>query len=295
MDCGPSGQARVRPLAALAEDSRLADELIAGRFILTSSVGTLGEPDQFQLRRKLRDLRSGFGFVKFGDNPRSRARVSPWAAAAVALSEGLEPIVHVGCRDRNRLALKADLLGGRLLGVTDVLCLRGDEMAVSDQRDVMEVRDLDVVELIRLANEPQLGYVALAACDPNAGAGGDHWARLLMKVQAGARLLETQPVFDVSRFAQWLEQLHHAGIQVPVLVDVSVAVTPRDADLLERIPFVEPPADLAGRIGRDPRAGIEIAAAVVAALRHMPGVAGCHVEPVGGDPDVALAVLDTGA
>lgn len=158
-----------------------------------------------------------------------------------------------------------------------------------------DVRDLDVVDLIRLANEPHLGYVALAACDPNAGAADHHFARLRQKVQAGARLLETQPVFDVSRFEHWLTRLRHAGIDVPVLVDVSVVVTPRDADLLERIPSVEPPADLKERIRRDPRAGIEAAAAVVAAVRDLPGVAGCHVEPVAGDPHVALAVLDTGA
>lgn len=285
----------MRPLPGPPAHSWLADELAAGRFVLTSGVGTLREADPADLRRKLRDLRNGFRFVKFGDNPRARARVSPWAAAAVALSEGLEPIVHVGCRDRNRLALKADLLGGRLLGVTDVLCLRGDELEISDERAVTDVRDLDVVELIRLANQPQLGYVTLAACDPNASAGEDHFERLRQKVQAGARLLETQPVFDVPRFEHWLECLRHAGIEAPVLVDVSVAVTARDANLLERIPFVDPPADLAGRIRRDPRAGIELAAAVVAAVRQLPGVAGCHVEPVGGDPEVALAVLDAGA
>lgn len=273
----------------------MSDELATGRFFLTSSVGTLREPDQAELRRKLGVLRSGFRFVKFGDNPRARARVSPWAAAAVALSERLQPIVHVGCRDRNRLALKADLLGGRLLGVTDLLCLRGDEVEISDERDVNEVRDTDVVELIRLANGPQLRYVVLAACDPNAGVGDHHFARLRSKVQAGARLLETQPVFDFSRFEHWLARLREAGIATPILVDVPVAVTPREAELLERIPFVAPPADLVERIRGDPRAGIELAASVVAAVRQLPGVAGCHVEPVGGEPDVALAVLDAAA
>src|SRR5262245_47682916 len=101
--------------------SGLAEAVEAGRFVLTTSLGTLGGVGPEELRRRLRVAKQGFAFVKFGDNPRARARPSPWAAAAVALAEGLEPIVHVTCRDRNRLALKSDLAGGRLLGVRTVL------------------------------------------------------------------------------------------------------------------------------------------------------------------------------
>src|SRR5262247_29620 len=92
--------------------SGLADAIAADRFVLTTSLGTLGGVGPEELRRRLREIREGFAFVKFGDNPRARARPSPWAAAAVALGEGLEPVVHVTCRDRNRLALRSDLLGG---------------------------------------------------------------------------------------------------------------------------------------------------------------------------------------
>jgi methylenetetrahydrofolate reductase (NADPH) len=109
----------------------LAKAVASGRFVLTTSVGTLPEADEALLRRRLRQVREAFGFVKFGDNPRARARVSAWAAAAVAIGEDVEPIVHVGCRDRNRLAIQADLLGGRLLGVQNVLCLRGDDIGIS--------------------------------------------------------------------------------------------------------------------------------------------------------------------
>src|SRR5918911_600749 len=130
-----------------------ANVVASGRFVLTTSLGTLPTADEALLRRRLGLILEAFGFVKFGDNPRARARVSPWAAAAVAIDENVEPIVHVGCRDRNRLALRADLLGGRLLGVGNVLCLRGDEIEVSDQPEARAVRDLDVVDLIGLAAE----------------------------------------------------------------------------------------------------------------------------------------------
>jgi 5,10-methylenetetrahydrofolate reductase len=259
------------------------------RPVLTVSLGTLPRPDGADVRRKLREIRDAFDFVKFGDNPRARARVSPWAAAAVALAEGVEPIVHVGCRDRNRLALQSDLLGGRLLGVRNVLCLRGDEIEVSDQPEARAVRDLDVVDLIGLAAED---FCVLAACDPAVEMSYEHAARLRTKVAAGAGLLETQPVFDPARFARWLRQLREAGIDVPVLVDVSVVATPAEAELLDRIPYVAAPPDLPARLERDPDAGIALAAELVARLVELDGVAGCHLSLIGGDPAAPLAVLE---
>ena len=267
---------------------RTVAEAVLDRPVMTVSLGTLPRPDLADVRRKLHEVRDAFDFVKFADNPRARARVSPWAAAAVALAEGVEPIVHVGCRDRNRLALQSDLLGGRLLGVRNVLCLRGDEIEVSDQPEARAARDLDVVGLIGLAAEE---FCVLAAVDPAVGAGDEHMARLRAKVAAGARLLETQPVVELDAFARWLRQLREAGIDVPVLADVSLVATPAEAELLARIPFVAAPPQLAAQVRRDPGAGIALAAELVAGLLELDGVAGCHLSPLGGDPEIALAVL----
>lgn len=275
--------------------SALAAAVGAGRPVLTVSLGTLPRPDEARLRERLRAIREPFGFVKFGDNPRARARVSPWAAATLALSEGVEPVVHVGCRDRNRLALEADLLGGRLLNVPNILCLRGDEMEVSDQPDARSVRDLDVVELIALASgagEAEPAFCVLAACDPAIGLGPVPLARLRAKLAAGARILETQPVFDLRHFAGWLRELRDAGIETPVLADVSVVASVREAELLESIPYVQAPTGLADRVRRDPGAGVALAAELVAGLLAVPGVAGCHLSPLGGDPAPALAVAE---
>ena len=269
----------------------LAKAVASGRFVLTTSVGTLPKADEALLRRRLRQVREAFAFVKFGDNPRARARVSPWAAAAVAIGEDVEPIVHVGCRDRNRLAIQADLLGGRLLGVQNVLCLRGDDIGISDQVDAVAVHDLEVVDLVRLASRDEAFFV-LAACDPAVPITDAHLERLRAKLNAGAALLETQPVFKGSRLAAWLRRARDAGIDAPVLVDVSVVATPGEAELLERIPQVQPPLGLAERVRSDPRAGIALAAEVVAEVRDIPGVVGCHLSPLGGDPAPALAVLD---
>jgi 5,10-methylenetetrahydrofolate reductase len=264
-------------------------EAVAHGQVLTTSLGTLPRPDAAELRRRLHQIRDAFRFVKFADNPRARARVSPWAAAAVALSEGVEPIVHVGCRDRNRLGLQADLLGARLLDIRNVLCLRGDEIEASDQPGARAVHDLDVVDLISVAAEH---FCVLAACDPQAGTGDAHLTRLRAKVAAGAQLLETQPVFELDRFARWLRWLREGGIDVPLLVDVSVVATPAEVERLERIPFVAAPTGLAARLRRVPGAGVELAAELAAGLLQLEGVAGCHLSPLGGDPTPALAVAD---
>jgi methylenetetrahydrofolate reductase (NADPH) len=119
-----------------------------------------------------------------------------------------------------------------------------------------------------------------------------HTERLRAKLHAGAALLETQPVFDTSRFAAWLRSARDAGVDAPMLVDVSVVATPGQAELLDRIPHVQPPSGLADRLRSDTHAGIALAAEVIAELRDIPGVAGCHLSPVGGNPATALAVLD---
>ncbi len=146
-----------------------------------------------------------------------------------------------------------------------------------------------MVDLIGLAAGD---YCVLAAVDPTVSATDEHIARLRTKVSAGARLLETQPVFELEAFAAWLRRLREAGIDLPVLVDVSLVATPTEAELLNRIPFVAAPADLPARLSRDPGAGISLAAELVAGLLELEGVAGCHLSPIGGEPAIALAVLE---
>ena len=215
----PSTRKRPSPASLAAGGARSFVEVAADRQVLTVSLGTLQGIGAEELRRKLGELREAFAFVKFGDNPRARARVSPWAAAAVALDVGVEPIVHAGCRDRNRLALQSDLLGGRLLGVRNMLCLRGDEIEVSDQPEARAVHDLDVTDLIRTAAGH---FCVLAAADPAAGMSEELAARLREKVAAGAQVLETQPVFDLDDFGRWRDWLAESGVEVPLLVDVAV-------------------------------------------------------------------------
>jgi 5,10-methylenetetrahydrofolate reductase len=95
-----------------------------------------------------------------------------------------------------------------------------------------------------------------------------------------------------ARFADWLTRLRQAGIDAPLLVDISVVTTPGGARLLERIPFIRPPEALEARVRRDRLAGIALAAEVARAVRELPGVAGRHISSLRGDPEAALAVAE---
>lgn len=273
---GPGGGGLSRP-------SLLGDAATAP--VLTASCGPLRRADASELRGKLRALRDAFRFVKFGDSPRGVPSVSPWAAACLALDEGLEPVVHVTCRGRDRVSLQAELLGGRVLDVRHLLCLRGD-----DPPGGRAFREVDVLELLSMARAMD-GWTLLAAADP--GLDPTPWVleRLRAKVAAGAALLETQPVFDAEAFARWLKAVRAAGIEVPVLVDVFVLRGPEEAARVAEITGAPVPAE-AGRRLAEPRGGIRLAADVVDRLRKLPGVVGCHLSTFRGDVELALAVAE---
>jgi 5,10-methylenetetrahydrofolate reductase len=261
-------------------------EAAAAEPALTASCGPLRRADASELRAKLRALRGAFRFVKFGDNPRAIPSVSPWAAACLALAEDLEPIVHVTCRGRDRVSLQAELLGGKVLDVRHLLCLRGD-----DPPSGRAFREVDVLELLAMARATDEGWTLLAAADPGLEPTPEVLGRLRAKVAAGAALLETQPVFDVGAFAGWLAAVRAAGIGAPVLVDVFVLSGPEEAERVARIPGVGVPAAVRRRL-REPGGGVRVAAELVGELRGLPGVIGCHLSTFRGDVDLALAVAE---
>jgi 5,10-methylenetetrahydrofolate reductase len=241
------------------------------------------------------------------DNATARVGMAPTAAAVLASAEGLEPVLQLTCRDRNRLALTADLLGAHALGIRTVLCLSGDPVAVGGS-GAKPVFDLDAVGLARLAAAlgegkgpdgelitppaPFLVGVAEApGADPSMG------RRLAAKVDAGARFVQTQPVYDVAAFAAWLDRLAEHGLPDRVAILAGV-LPPGSAAQLERFAglpgWAVPSSTLARmRAAADQRAeGIALAAEVVEQVRGLPGVRGVHLMglgPASGVPEVIRA------
>jgi methionine synthase / methylenetetrahydrofolate reductase(NADPH) len=284
--------------------ARLLDD---GRFVVTGELVPPRSADPEVVRRAAGRLRGLVDAVNVTDNATARVGMAPVAAAVLAAGEGLEPVLQLTCRDRNRLALTADLLGAHALGIRAVLCLSGDPVEVGAS-GAKPVFDLDAVGLARLATElgdgrgpggtviaPSapflIGVAEAPGSDPSDG------ARLAAKVDAGASFVQTQPIYDVAGFAAWLERL--AARDLPDRVAVLAGVLPpSSAAQLARLAalpgWAVPEATLARmRAAGDQRAeGIALAAEVVEQVRDLPGVRGVHLMglgPASGVPEVIHA------
>ena len=242
------------------------------------------------------------------DNQGARVRMSSLAGSAVLLAEGLDPVMQMTCRDRNRIALQSDLLAAGGLGVPNVLLMTGDRPERGDHPDAPGVFDLDSDSLTAAARalrddgtllsgqtvDPAPRYL-IGAVDPGAG----EPERLARKVALGTEFVQTQFVFDVAAFAGWLARVRDLGLtqRCGVLAGVGPIRSLRALDVMAGLPGVAVPAALERRLRGVPahrvaEEGMAACAETVAALRELPGLAGVHVMAVAyeqGVPEILTA------
>jgi 5,10-methylenetetrahydrofolate reductase len=287
----------------------LREALHSGEFVVTAELGPPREPDGEAVRAVARKLAPVVSAANVTDNQAATVKLSPLAAATWMLDEGLEPIMQVTTRDRNLLALQADLLGAWALGVKTVLALTGDPLKVGPYAELTKpVGDVDSAGLIRLVTTMNAGALAAGetlesppdfliatAANPLV----DSPERLAGKLDAGAHLFQTNIVYDVDRFAEWFTGIVDAGIvaRAPMLVGVT---PPRSTRMLrymhEKIPGIEVDDTtferMEGLEGDDAKAaGIEIAADVIGRLRGLPHVAGVHLMAPGWEAEAVPAIV----
>jgi 5,10-methylenetetrahydrofolate reductase len=271
------------------------DALNSANFVVTAELGPPVDPDPDAVRVIARALAPVVHAANVTDNQAASVKVSPLACSVWMLEEGLEPIIQMTTRDRNVLALQADLLGAWALGVRTVLALGGDPLRVGPYEPIAKpVSDVDSLGLARLVaqmNDGRLAagetlamptdFLVAAAANPLV----DTIERLEQKVAAGAHCFQTNIVYDVDRFAEWFAPIVQAGVaeQAPVLVGVT---PPRSTRMLQHlhdnVPGVEVDAAtfarMAGLEGDDAKvAGTQVAVEIVQRLRDVPGVAGVHI------------------
>lgn len=273
----------------------LADLLASQRFIVTAELGPPAEPSAELVRRAATALAPVVHAANVTDNQAASVKMSPLAAAVLMLECGLEPIMQMTGRDRNVMALQADLLGAWALGVRTVLALGGDPLRVGPYESrATQVGDVDSIGLARLIaslNDGEMlagerlssatGFLVAGAANPLV----DSLERLESKVQAGVGLLQTNIVYDVDRFAAWFAPLVAAGLseRAPVLVGVTPPRSLRMLEYLhERIPGVEVDDATFGRMrglqgDAAKEEGVRIATDVIARVRDLEGVAGVHI------------------
>lgn len=279
------------------------DALASGLTVVTCEIATGDSADAEGVRRRARLVRDHVDAVNVPDNTAGMAHMSAVAAAAILVREGVDPILHVTCRDRNRIGLQSDLLGAAALGVRNILCLTGDHMVHGDHPEAKPVFDLDSLQLLGLVGVLRGGtYLSgrrlKEAPDLLPGAVENPFAppydfrpvRLQKKVEAGARFIQTQIIYNVERFAAFMGGVRDLGLdrRVPILAGVAPIRSVRAArHMRDHVPGIEIPETLVRRLeqageetSRREEEAIRICVEIIERLREIPGLAGFHVMPI---------------
>ena len=256
--------------------------LASGQPALTAEVMPPRGGDPSRSLAAAGSLRGWVHAVNVTDGSRAVMRMSSLALCRLLLDAGIEPVLQLACRDRNRIALQAELLGAHALGVRNLLCLTGDPVRAGDQPGARPVNELEAVRLLQLVQQfnggqdPVQGELpdgptdlfAGAAADPQSASWSGLKSRLLRKKQAGARFVQTQMVMDAEALKRFVGDLA-APLDLPVLAGVFLLKSARNAAFINRVvPGAQIPQAVIDRLAAapDPAAeGVAIAAEQVGA------------------------------
>jgi methylenetetrahydrofolate reductase (NADPH) len=283
----------------MKSESRLERILGAGHFAFTGELGPPRGANVEALKKKAAFLRGKVDAVNITDNQTAMVRMSSWGAALIALGEGLEPIYQMVCRDRNRLAMQADVLGAYANGIRNILCLSGDLQEFGDHPEAKSVYDIDSLQLVdavrRMRDDgkflsgeaidvPPRMFIG-AAENPFADQAPWRARRLGKKVRAGADFIQTQCIFNMARFSEFVGQARDLGLleKVHLLAGVTPLKSVGMATYMkEKVPGMDVPDAVLKRLRGVPKKqvadeGIRIACEQISELRTLKGVAGVHV------------------
>lgn len=288
----------------------LQEKFKNGRFVITAEITPPVSCDAADLIAKAMPFKGLADAVNVTDGAGARAHLGAVTAAGILLQNGIEPILQFSCRDRNRIALQSDLMAAAALGVHNLLMLKGDDPKQGDQPDAKPVFDLDSLQLLVLASVLRggrylSGRAIVPAPDLLPGATENPFAppydfrpqRLMKKIEAGARFIQTQITFNVARFAAFMKGVRDLGLdrRVPILAGVAPLRSARSARYMqERVPGMEVPDAIVRRMEqagpertRREDEGIRICVEIIEQLREIPGLAGFHVMPIHWEEAVA--------
>jgi methylenetetrahydrofolate reductase (NADPH) len=297
-------------------DSCLERILEKGEFAVTSECGPPRGADPDVIRKKGNLLNGYVDAVNVTDNQTSVVRMSSLASCVLLRDMGFDPILQMVCRDRNRIALQSDILGAAAIGIKNVLCLSGDHQKFGDHSRAKNVFDIDSVQLIqtikrmrdegKLLSGDELNSVPKlfigAAANPFADPFEIRVPRLAKKVKAGVQFIQTQCIYNLDKFEQWMAMVRDRGLHERV--HILAGVTPFKSAGMARymknmVPGIDVPDELIERMkGMDkenqPEEGIKICVESIQKLRRIEGVHGIHIMAIEWEEKVSEIVKRTG-
>lgn len=291
--------------------SNLERVLAAGHFAVTGEIGPPKNFDAEKVRNKVSLLKGYVDAANITDNQTGIVRMSSIGTGILVLQEGLEPVIQVTCRDRNRLAMQSDILGAAAHGIKNVLCLSGDHQSLGNHPGAKNVHDLDSMQLIRMfqemrdKNQFQCGEEISGGGPPIfIGAAANPFAepidlrplRLKKKVMAGADFIQTQLIYDMARFREYMKKAVDLGVteNVAVLAGVGPLKSPGMGRYMrDNVPGITVPDEMIERMETAARGipeddkeartkawrseGIKICIEQIEELKDVEGVAGVHI------------------
>ncbi len=291
---------------SLRVGSRLERVLSEGHFAVTVEVGPPRGPNADAVREKAKLLKGLADAYNVTDNQTAVVRMSSIAGAKILLDEGLEPVMQMTCRDRNRIAIQSDLLGAWAMGIRNCLCISGDHQKASARGKLKghpgskKVYDVDSIQLLSIMKglrdeavqdggdsitEPASFFIG-AAWTPLGPPQEFRAFRLAKKVAAGADFIQTQAVYDVPKFAAQVEKALEMGLTDKAAILAGIIV-PRSANMLKymnkSVPGVVVPEKAIERMqaASDQRSeGIKITVELINEVRQIPGIKGVHLQAI---------------
>ncbi|HSL38767.1 MAG TPA: methylenetetrahydrofolate reductase [Desulforhopalus sp.] len=279
--------------------SRLEKILAAGHLAVTSECGPPRGSMPEKVREKAKYLEGIVDAINVTDNQTAMVRMSSLAASAIIKQQGLNPLFQVTSRDRNRLAIQADVIGAYALGIDTMLCLSGDHTKFGDHPMAMNVHDIDSMQMIQMIRDMrdkgifQGGAELKGAPKMFIGAAANPFAdpfelrvmRLAKKIAAGADFIQTQCIFNVEKFERWMEGVRDKGLhkQCYILAGVTPCKSLGAARYMaKKVPGMDVPQEIVDRMASVPKEkqaeeGVTICVETIERLKKVEGVAGFHI------------------
>jgi len=302
----------------MKSDSNLEKVLTAGHFAVTGECGPPRSADGKIVREKAKYLKGNVDSVNVTDNQTSVVRLSSLAGSLLLQQEGLEANMQMTCRDRNRIAMQSDILGAYALGIRNLLCLSGDHQKFGDHPEAKNVFDIDSMQLIQTVKmmrderklisgqemeegtEPRL-FIG-AAVNPFADPFDFRVYRLAKKADAGVDFVQTQCIYNMAKFKEYMKRAHDMGLTEKVFI--LAGITPMKSLGMARymknyVPGMDVPDLIIDRIKGvekkgQAKEGIQIAVEQIQEMKEIPGVAGVHIMAIEWEEKVPELVEQAG-
>lgn len=297
-------------------ESKLEKVLASGALAVTSEVGPPRGALPEKVREKASLLKDHVDAVNVTDNQTAMVRMSSWAAGVIIKQMGLDPILQMVTRDRNRLAMQSDIIGAYSLGINTMMCLSGDHVKFGDHPMAKGVFDLDSVQLVQTVkkmrdegkfqggadiNNPPKMFIG-AAANPFADPFELRVMRLAKKVRAGADFIQTQCIFNLDKFEKYMEMMCDRGLdeQVHLLAGITPMKSVGMARYMKnKVPGMDVPDEVIKRMAgvskeEQPEEGIKIAIESIQRLKQVKGVHGFHIMAIEWEEKVPQIVEKAG-